>query len=177
MTRPGWSPCRDQRRLLSVIIVLDEDTPAPARCAGCGGRFRAWGYARVRMVRGRDGTRLLVRPRLLAAADGSGHRAIAAQLDRPAGTVRGWLRRARVNAEAVRVAALEQSGSRPDRLPRSAAATPANRSRLAHRTPRPDTPRPARPAGADGPAGRPPTPPRRARSRSARSPRVGTTQR
>ena len=40
---------------------------------------------------------------LMAAAAGLGHRRVAAQLDRPASTVRGWLRRFRL--AAVRVAA------------------------------------------------------------------------
>jgi len=42
---------------------------------------------------------------LLAAARGADHRSIATDLDLPATTVRGWLRRARVNAEPARVAA------------------------------------------------------------------------
>lgn len=40
---------------------------------------------------------------LLAGAEGAGHRWVAAALDRPASTVRGWLRRARVAAERIRV--------------------------------------------------------------------------
>lgn len=39
---------------------------------------------------------------LLGACDGLGYRAIAALVDRPATTVRDWLRRIRVNAEVVR---------------------------------------------------------------------------
>lgn len=39
---------------------------------------------------------------LLARADGRGHRSIAAELSLPAGTVRGWLRRATANAERAR---------------------------------------------------------------------------
>jgi hypothetical protein len=38
---------------------------------------------------------------LLAAADGVGHRTIAARLDRPPGTVRGWLRAASRHADAL----------------------------------------------------------------------------
>jgi hypothetical protein len=48
---------------------------------------------------------------LLAAAGGLGHRRVAEVVDRPATTVRGWLRRARANSELVRadatVAALQ----------------------------------------------------------------------
>lgn len=43
---------------------------------------------------------------LLAAWDGLGYRAVAAVVDRPATTVRDWLRRARANAETVRANAL-----------------------------------------------------------------------
>jgi hypothetical protein len=39
---------------------------------------------------------------LLAKAGGRGHRSIAAELALPAGTVRGWLRRATANAEQTR---------------------------------------------------------------------------
>ncbi len=42
---------------------------------------------------------------LLAHAGGQGHRPIAAQLDRPAATVRGWLRPFDLNAERLRVTA------------------------------------------------------------------------
>jgi hypothetical protein len=41
---------------------------------------------------------------LVAKAAGVGHRRIATWLDRPAGTVRGWLRRFAARAEAVRAA-------------------------------------------------------------------------
>ena len=40
---------------------------------------------------------------LLARVGGTGHRVIAAELGRPAGTVRGWLRRFAACAEEVRV--------------------------------------------------------------------------
>jgi hypothetical protein len=117
----------------TVYVVLDEAV-VPSSCDGCGASLAAWGYARVRAVRERDGRQRLVRPRrvrcrgcrvthvllpahvaprradaahvilgaLLAKAGGRGHRAIAAQLGLPAGTVRGWLRRANANAELVR---------------------------------------------------------------------------
>jgi transposase-like protein len=39
---------------------------------------------------------------LLAAAEGKGHRRIARAVERPADTVRGWLRRARAAAERMR---------------------------------------------------------------------------
>lgn len=40
---------------------------------------------------------------LLAKAQGAGHRSVAALLDRPVSTVRGWLRRFGVRAEGLRV--------------------------------------------------------------------------
>lgn len=43
---------------------------------------------------------------LLAKAGGRGHRSIAAELCLPAGTVRGWLRRATANAEQTRAEAM-----------------------------------------------------------------------
>jgi hypothetical protein len=43
---------------------------------------------------------------LAAAASGQGHRKIAVELDRPASTVRGWLRRFRLNAEDLRQRAM-----------------------------------------------------------------------
>ena len=45
------------------------------------------------------------RAALIAAATGPGHRRAAEHVGLPATTVRGWLRRARANSEAVRVAA------------------------------------------------------------------------
>jgi hypothetical protein len=56
---------------------------------------------------------------LLDAAEGRGHRWIAARLGRPATTVRGWLRAARSHAEDLRVRAVvfqNKIGSELDRL-------------------------------------------------------------
>ena len=92
--------------------------PAP----GCGGRLAPWGWARSRSVRGEAGrvrprrsvcvecrrTHVLlpasvllrradavrvIGEALLAKAGGWGHRRVAARVDRPPSTVRGWLRR------------------------------------------------------------------------------------
>ena len=89
---------------------------------GCGGRLAPWGWARSRSVRGEAGrvrprrsvcvecrrTHVLlpasvllrradavrvIGAALLAKAGGWGHRRVAARVDRPASTVRGWLRR------------------------------------------------------------------------------------
>lgn len=99
---------------------------------GCAGRLAPWGFARPRQLRGNDATRHRPRrarcrvcrrtqvlvwarsyPRhpdsvetvttvLLAATSGLGHRPVAAQVALPPTTVRGWLRQARHNSEAVR---------------------------------------------------------------------------
>jgi hypothetical protein len=56
----------------------------------------AWSVARRR-----DGAEVIGEA-LLAKAQGQGHRTIAARLDRPPGTVRGWLRAAARRGEALR---------------------------------------------------------------------------
>jgi hypothetical protein len=96
----------------------------------CGGYLRPWGHARARAVRGvgvlrprraRCGACLVthvllavscllrradsvdvIGAALLAKATGAGHRPIGARLERPASTVRGWLRAFARNAEALR---------------------------------------------------------------------------
>jgi|NGEPerStandDraft_6_1074524.scaffolds.fasta_scaffold123562_1 hypothetical protein len=50
-----------------VIEVLDEAVP-PRSCDGCGGSFKAWGYARTRVIRERGGVRRLLRPRRVRCA-------------------------------------------------------------------------------------------------------------
>jgi hypothetical protein len=55
--------------------------------------------------RRRDGAEVIGHA-LLASAQGDGHRKIAARLQRPPGTVRGWLRAFAARAEAVRCCAL-----------------------------------------------------------------------
>ena len=97
---------------------------------GCGGWLAPWGWARARSVRGVGGrlrprravctgcrrTHVLlpasvllrradevrvIGAALLARAGGWGHRRVAAWVDRPASTVRGWLRRIGQVAERV----------------------------------------------------------------------------
>lgn len=51
----------------------------------------------------RADTVVVVGQALLAKAAGAGHRSIAAVLDRPVSTVRGWLRRFGARAESLRV--------------------------------------------------------------------------
>lgn len=47
---------------------------------------------------------------VVLAAVGWGHRRIAARLDRPAGTVRGWVRRMRERAQVLRLGFTELLG-------------------------------------------------------------------
>ena len=96
----------------------------------CGGDLARWGYARARTIRGTGpmrprrvrcvGCRVthvllsvaclwrradaveVIGAALRAKAAGAGHRVIATRLDRPASTVRGWLRAFSQNAETTR---------------------------------------------------------------------------
>jgi hypothetical protein len=77
----------------------DPVRPDRARCRACAvthvllpaGLLPARGYGLA-----------IIGAALLGAARGQGHRTLAARLNLPAGTVRGWLRRARANAEPLR---------------------------------------------------------------------------
>jgi hypothetical protein len=113
------------------------------RCPSCGGRLRAWGHARGRIVRSLPGlpprwwrprrarcrscaaTHVLLPAALLprrcdgvevvgaalgAYAAGHGHRVIAARLERPASTVRNWLRAFGRQADALRIIATVRYG-------------------------------------------------------------------
>lgn len=99
---------------------------------GCGARLAPWGWARARSVRGVGGLRprravctgcgrthvllpasvllrradavTVIGAGLLAKASGWGHRRVADLVERPASTVRGWLRR--IGAVADRVLAV-----------------------------------------------------------------------
>jgi hypothetical protein len=115
----GSNPVEVDRRLREGVL-----------CCPCGGGLSPWGHARQRVVRGvgvlrprraRCGSCLVthvllavscllrradaaevVGAALTAKAAGRGHRLIAARLDRPVSTVRGWLRRFARNAERIR---------------------------------------------------------------------------
>lgn len=74
--------------------------PRRARCTSCGATtvlLADWSLPR------RRDTIEVIGAALLAHAQGVGHRPIARRLGVPEGTVRGWLRRVRKNAEWVRV--------------------------------------------------------------------------
>jgi len=80
--------------------------PRRACCAGCGATQVL--LAAVVLPRRADRVEV-VGAALLAAADGLGHRPIAAALGLPPDTVRGWLRRARQRAEWLRALAMRQA--------------------------------------------------------------------
>jgi transposase-like protein len=74
--------------------------PRRARCTACGTTTVL--LANWSLPRRRD-TIEVIGAALLAHAHGVGHRPIAKRLGVPEGTVRGWLRRVRKNAEGLRV--------------------------------------------------------------------------
>jgi Domain of unknown function (DUF6431)/Helix-turn-helix domain len=80
--------------------------PRRARCAGCGATHVL--LAAVVLPRRADRVES-VGAALLAAADGRGHRPIAAALGLPPDTVRGWLRRARRQAGWLRALAMRRA--------------------------------------------------------------------
>jgi len=96
--RYGWARWRSVRTL-GAERALRPRRGWCARCEGAHVLLPAWS-----LPRRRDAAEVVVAA-LVAKAAGSGHRAIAAALGRPAATVRGWLRRATARAEATRGAA------------------------------------------------------------------------
>ncbi len=96
-----WGHAR-QRVLRLGSGQSEAHTPRRARCRRCGGTHvivPARSYPR------RPDTAEVVGTALVAASRGLGHRRVAELVELPATTVRGWLRRARANSEAVRVVA------------------------------------------------------------------------
>lgn len=73
--------------------------PRRVRCAGCG---RTHVLLPVSVLARRADTAAVIGAALAGAAAGLGHRQIAARAGRPVSTVRGWLRRLAVRAEALR---------------------------------------------------------------------------
>jgi hypothetical protein len=88
--RPRWLRTRDGGRRW--------ERPARVRCATASCR-RTQVLLPARCVPGRSCDADTVGAALLAAAQGCGHRPVAASLGLPAATVRGWLRAARANAD------------------------------------------------------------------------------
>jgi len=116
----GWGYGRERRvRVLAgpdVVVV-----PRRSRCRGCGGThvlLPAWCLSR------RADAAAVIGAALAAAAGGAGSRSVARLLGRAVPTVRGWLRRFRGRAEAVRVSfTVLLAGTSPD--PVMPAGTPA----------------------------------------------------
>ena len=116
----------------SDVVEVERRLRAGGLDCPCGGGLSPWGHARPRSVRGvgvvrprrarcgscrvthvllavscllrrADGVDV-IGAALRAKASGAGHRPIAQRLERPASTVRGWLRAFAGNAEKVRAA-------------------------------------------------------------------------
>ena len=98
-----WSRARARRvrRLDGALIVLRPDRARCRRCAVTQVLLPAWCVPR------RGYGVEVVGAALLAAAEGAGHRRVAACIDAPAGTVRGWLRAVRAGAPALTARAVE----------------------------------------------------------------------
>lgn len=96
-----WGHARPRHRRITTTRFASH-TPRRGRCRRCERTqvlIHVAGYPR------RPDSAENVGLALLAAAGGAGHRRVASELGLPATTVRGWLRRARVNAEHARVTA------------------------------------------------------------------------
>lgn len=93
-----WGRART-RRLRVDARRTEAHTPRRARCRSCG---RTHVVVPTRSYPRRPDSVETVGSALVAAARGLGHRRVARLVGIPATTVRGWLRRARVNSEAVR---------------------------------------------------------------------------
>lgn len=98
LARWGWARPRVLRTRCGTQLVR----PRRAICHGCQATHVLLAAPWVPLRR--DSTEV-IGAALLASAMGSGHRQIAADLQRPAGTVRGWLRRARARSEDLRASA------------------------------------------------------------------------
>jgi Domain of unknown function (DUF6431) len=81
------------------VPELEWLVPRRSRCRGCGKTHVV--LPDVCLGRRRDAV-AVIGVALVARAAGSTHRAIAAELELPPTTVRGWLRRAEERAEAIR---------------------------------------------------------------------------
>jgi hypothetical protein len=91
----GWAAARSVR---VGPATTEQHRPRRSRCRSC----RATQVlASARTLPQRPDTAATVGAALLAASSGLGHRRVANQLGLPATTVRGWLRRAQVNAQEI----------------------------------------------------------------------------
>jgi hypothetical protein len=96
--------------------------PDRGRCAGCGATHV---ILQAGLLSGRAYAAGLIGQALAAAAGGHGHRRVAGDLGVPAGTARGWIRRARRSAEQLRVIGVQAVVALdPELLPARALADP-----------------------------------------------------
>jgi len=112
-----WGFARSRQVRLSTEV--QSVRPRRARCQACKSTHvlsPSW------LVPRRRDSAQVIGEALRLAADGNGHRPIAHQLQRPEGTVRGWLRAARARAESLRTCATRQLVALD---PEPAAVTPA----------------------------------------------------
>lgn len=98
LARWGFARPREVRMRAGVRSLR----PRRAFCHGCG---RTHVLCPSWSVPGRRDGAQVIGEALRLAAGGEGHRRIARRLDRAPGTVRGWLRAARANAQSVRACA------------------------------------------------------------------------
>jgi hypothetical protein len=94
-----WGRAR-QRTVRELGGALVTVVPDRARCTGCAVTHVVLD---ARLLPRRGYAADLIGQALVAAAQGRGHRRIAAGLAVPAGTVRGWIRAARQSAVQLRV--------------------------------------------------------------------------
>ena len=94
-----WGHART-RRLRGSGGPVTSARPRRTRCAGCGGTHV---LLPVNALVRRADEAVVIGAGVVLAAAGWGHRRIAARLGRAAGTVRGWVRRVRGSAEALRL--------------------------------------------------------------------------
>jgi Homeodomain-like domain len=94
----GWGHARP-RVIRGAGGVRWRLRPRRAMCAGCGGTHV---LLPVSVLARRADAVAVIGLALARAAAGQGHRRIAERLGRPAGTVRGWLRRFAVRAGGLR---------------------------------------------------------------------------
>lgn len=93
-----WARARE--RIVRFVDGIERRTLRRSRCSSCKKTHVL--VPNDTLVRRRDAI-VVIGPALLESAEGLGHRKIAACLDRPPETVRGWLRRARSRVEEIRV--------------------------------------------------------------------------
>lgn len=122
----GWARERRIRHGIGTGKELRSHCPRRARCTGCSGTHVLLG---VELAARRADTAEVIAAALEAkTSTGAGHRPIAALLDRPASTVRGWLRGFAVSGSAIATAftaLVHRDGADPARLWPAPAPTPA----------------------------------------------------